>query len=154
MHATTAIRRALLALAALAAAPGCESTKSASTRENGTVVAEHAFPTGERATSTILVRQTSPKRTQVGKECTYTIDVTNLTDADLRDVTVNLEDMTNVRFVGSAPDPIKGLNGDTAWLISELPARATKTITVRARPVAAGRASNCRTARVTSRKIS
>lgn len=146
MHVTTAIRRSLIALAAFVAATGCETTKSASVRDDGTVVAEHAFPTGERATSTILVRQTSPKRTQVGKECTYTIDVTNLTDADLRDVTVNLEDMTNVRFVGSAPDPIKGLNGDTAWLISELPARATKTITVRARPVAAGRASNCLTA--------
>ena len=143
MHATNAIRLAILAAAACALGAGCETSKSASVREGGTVVAEHAFPTGERATSTILVRQTSPRRTQAGKECTYTIDVTNLTDADLREVTVNLEDMTNVRFVGSAPDPIKGLNGDTAWLIDELPARATKTITVRARPLAAGRASNC-----------
>jgi uncharacterized repeat protein (TIGR01451 family) len=134
-------------LAAGALLPACECQKNACCPlPEGYACAELAFPTGDRSTSTILVRQASPKEARAGQECNYIIDVTNLTGSTLQNVSVKLEHMDNVHVVSSWPGALKGDNGDVSWIIPELAGNATKTITVRAKPLNAGVASNCLTA--------
>lgn len=139
------VRTCLLALAPVApflAACDCPQ-RSAAAPGNGNVYAELAFPTGDRATSAILVRQSGPREVRLGKECNYTIEVQNLTRHDLQNVVVNLDDISNVQFVSSEPPPVNGHNGDMQWVLSDLPACGTKTIAIRAKPLAVGTASNC-----------
>ena len=134
----------VLALVATAAQTGCE-TKCATARD-GYTCSELAFPTGERSTSQILVCQSSPREVRVGQETEYFIDVTNLTGAGLQNVAVNMDNMSNAHIVSSWPEAVRASNGSAQWIIADLPARSTKTITVRARPTAAGTASGCITA--------
>jgi uncharacterized repeat protein (TIGR01451 family) len=138
---------ALLAPLATCAAlllPACDSAgqKTAST-EDGRTWTELAFPTGDRSTSAILVRQTGPREPVVGRECSYTIDVTNLTSGTLRNVRVNVDDLSNVQFVSSQPEHLPGTNGDISWVLSDLPPHGTRSIRIRAKPVAEGTTSNC-----------
>lgn len=141
---TSPLAAAVLALVTAAAQTGCE-TKCTTARE-GYTCSELAFPTGERSTSQILVCQSSPSEVRLGQETDYYIDVTNLTGADLQNVAVNLDNMSNARIVSSWPEAVRASNGSAQWIIAELPARSTKTITMRARPMTAGTASGCITA--------
>lgn len=133
-----------LALLATAGQTGCE-TKCATTRD-GYTCSELAFPTGERSTSQILVCQSSPREVRAGQETDYFIDVTNLTGASLQNVAVNMDNMSNAHIVSSWPEAVRASNGSAQWIIADLPARSTKTITVRARPTSAGTATGCITA--------
>ena len=95
-------------LAAGALLPACECQKNACCPlPEGYACAELAFPTGDRSTSTILVRQASPKEARAGQECNYIIDVTNLTGSTLQNVSVKLEHMDNVHVVSSWPGALK-----------------------------------------------
>lgn len=136
------LQSALVASAAFLASCNTCGTKTAAT-SNGDVYAELAFPTGDRSTSAILVRQTGPREPIAGKEYDYVIDVTNLTQGTLRNVKINLEDLSNVQFVSSAPEPVHSTNGDLSWVLSDLAPCATRSIKLRARPVSAGNTSNC-----------
>jgi uncharacterized repeat protein (TIGR01451 family) len=122
--------------------PAAKSAARASSPA-ATSVAELAFPTGDRATSAILLRQTSPSEMRVGREYDCTVDVINLTSGDLRNVVVNLENSKNVEILGSTPDSVKSPDGDVAWMLGDLPGGATKTIVVKAKAQGVGVASNC-----------
>lgn len=121
---------------------GCQSAKPA--QERGLSRSdERFFPTGDKATSSVVLRQYSPREIKVGQEYDSTIEVENLTGGTLRNVAVNLENLSNVQLVSSAPIATRGEAGDLSWLIEELPAHATRTIRMRARPTTPGVASNC-----------
>ncbi|MBL9149467.1 MAG: DUF11 domain-containing protein [Phycisphaerae bacterium] len=104
---------------------------------------ELAFPTGDKRTSTILLRQSAPSEMRVGQEYEYTIDVINLTKGDLQNVVVNSENFSNITYISSTPPFTKVGQDDLAWLIGDLPAGATKTIKVKAKANALGTATNC-----------
>ena len=109
----------------------------------GSSVSELAFPTGDRASSAILLRQTTPREMRVGREYDYTIEVVNLTSGDLQNVVVNLENSKNVQILGSTPESVRSPDGDLAWMLGDLPGGATETIVLEAKPEDAGLASNC-----------
>lgn len=123
--------------------PAAKSTTPPPAARSGTSVAELAFPTGDRASSAILLRQTTPSEMRVGREYDYTIDVINLTSGDLQNVVVNLENSSNVQILSSNPNSVKSPDGDLAWMLGDLPGGATKTITIRAKAQGVGVASNC-----------
>jgi uncharacterized repeat protein (TIGR01451 family) len=104
---------------------------------------ELAFPTGDKRTSTILLRQSAPSEMRVGQEYDYTIDVINLTNADVQNVIVNAENFSNLSYISSNPQFTKVGSDDIAWLIGDLPAHATKTIKIKAKANALGTATNC-----------
>ena len=136
----------LAAYAAAFAMAACETKQACKTNGDGTITAELAFPTGDRSTSAVLVRQCSPGEVQVGREAEYVIEVENLTRGDLQNVSVNLENMSNMRYVSANPAPVEGPNGHVSWILPELPAREMRTIRLRAVPTGAGTASSCLTA--------
>jgi len=71
-----------------------EATPAAGRRQAGdsaqaaSAQASMAFPTGDRATSTVLLTATNPGQVRVGQQYTYNLTVTNLTDAPLHNVAV------------------------------------------------------------------
>ena len=136
----------LAACAAAFAMAACETKQACKTNGDGTITAELAFPTGDRSTSAVLVRQCSPGEVQVGREAEYVIEVENLTRGDLQNVSVNLENMSNMRYVSATPAPVEGPNGHVSWILPELPAKATRSIRLRAVPTGTGTASSCLTA--------
>ena len=150
MHPSPRIVRSAAAplalLASMLALAACESKQACKTNGDGTVTAELAFPTGDRSTSAILVRQCSPGEVQVGRESEYVIEVENLSRGDLQNVSINLENMSNMRYVSSVPAPVEGPNGHVSWILPELPAKETRTIRLRAVPTGTGTASSCLTA--------
>lgn len=103
---------------------------------------ERYFPTGEQSTSAILLRQVGPTEVRVGQEYDGAIEVVNLTDVDLQNVQVNLENMSNVQLVSSNPAWTR-TNGEVVWLLTDLPAAGTQRINFRAKASAAGAATNC-----------
>ena len=56
----------------------------------------------------------------------------HLTRGDLQNVSVNLENMSNMRYVSATPAPVEGPNGHVSWILPELPAKATRSIRLRA----------------------
>ena len=103
---------------------------------------ERYFPTGAQGTSAVLLRQYSPSEVRVGEEYEGSVDVVNLTEADLQNVSVNLKNLSNVQLVSSTPEWTHS-NGEVVWTLPVLPAGRTETIRFRAKATAAGAATNC-----------
>ncbi len=103
-----------------------------------------AFPSGEKASSVILLEKIAPQQVRVGQPYQYQIKVTNLTDAALNGVTVSETLGKGFEFDASQPTtrPSDG-GGQPEWAIGELGPKESKTIraTVVAREV--GKASTC-----------
>src|SRR4051794_30677282 len=88
----------LTAALIIALASGCaasagvrptETEPAPETMEQGPPVAQNqdrmvrdtlAYPTGDRATATLLIEKIAPRQVPVGQQYSYTIRVTNLTD--------------------------------------------------------------------------
>jgi uncharacterized repeat protein (TIGR01451 family) len=109
----------------------------------GMNVTELAYPTGDKATSIILLRQSAPIEVRANSDFDYLIEVINLTGADLNNVVVNAEGFKNVSFVSSEPPFTRMGQDDGAWLIGDLPARGTKNIRIKAKAGDQGMAANC-----------
>ncbi|MFO0828662.1 MAG: hypothetical protein U0572_11010 [Phycisphaerales bacterium] len=104
---------------------------------------ELAYPTGDKATATILLRQSAPSEMRVGQEYEYTIDVVNLTRADLQNVQVSSEHFSNLTYVSSTPAFTQLGKDQISWIIGDLPACGSKQILIKAKANALGTATNC-----------
>lgn len=131
-----------------------------------------AYPTGDRATSALLVEVTAPKEVQVGRNFNYTIRVTNLTkNLILEEVSLHQE--TGEGFSIERAEPSKGQgegkadqkenekkeqaddqkqadqnrskhgNAENAWDVGRLEPGQSKTIQVTALGDQEGLAKNC-----------
>ena len=101
-----------------------------------------ALPTGNEATSAILVERSSPSEVVVGQVTEYMIKVTNLTNTTLKSVTVNDQCLENFAIKESSPGG-KQAGGVTTWDLGDLGPRESKTITVRGTPLKAGSFTSC-----------
>ncbi len=135
------VATAVLAGFGLSCLTACESPAPRATP--GAVAAnERYFPTGELTTSAILLRQSTPGEVRVGQEYDGSIEVKNLTDVELQNIVVNLDNLSNVQFISSSPEWTRK-NGEVRWDLPVLPASGTEVIRFRAKAMAAGSASNC-----------
>jgi uncharacterized repeat protein (TIGR01451 family) len=123
-----------------AAAPRATPTVAATGNNE---VTELAYPTGEKATSAILLRQTAPREIRANSEYEYTIDVINLTRGNLQNVVVNADNLSNLTYVSSTPAFTKAADGDTMWAIGDLGGGEMRTIKIKAKADKVGTASNC-----------
>jgi len=103
-----------------------------------------AYPTGDRATSTLLVEVATPARMAVGRNYDYQIRVTNLTK------NLTLENVGVFQTVGegfavesSEPKPAKSEAGLASWSIPKLGPGEAATIKVNALGERVGTASSC-----------
>lgn len=136
---------AVAAASALALLAGCETAKKPAEPTEVARGNERYFPTGDRTTSSVLLRQFSPSEIRVGQEYDSTIEVVNLTNGTLRNVSVNLESLANTQYISATPAATRSESGDLSWLIADIPAAGMREIKLRAKAVAPGVASNCLT---------
>lgn len=140
---TVAVAALLLLPAVLPAVLPMGCTQPQPRAKPGAVASgERYFPTGDHSTSAVLLRQYSPSEVRVGEEYDGSIEVVNLTEADLQNVSVNLKNISNVQLVRSSPEWTHS-NGEVVWILPVLPAARTEVIRFRAKANAAGAATNC-----------
>lgn len=104
---------------------------------------ELAFPTGDKATSAILLRQRAPSSVKANSEYDINLDVINLTGGTLQNVVVTAESLSNLGYLSSVPPYSKSADGDALWAIGDLGPNATKTIVIKGKADKVGVASNC-----------
>lgn len=110
----------------------------------GMVKSAVALPTGDRATSGLLIEKVAPASVTLNKSFDYTITVTNLTDVDLSNV--QIMDMPPSTFKLSSADPRADVSeGKLTWSLGNMPARSSKTITISGSASAIGTLTNCAT---------
>lgn len=101
-----------------------------------------AFPTGNEATSAILLERTTPSEVVVGQQVEYKICVCNLTSMKLTGVVVSDECLDNFKISESSPGgTLRGTT--TSWNLGDLAAGECKTITVRGTALKAGTFTSC-----------
>ncbi|HAI12195.1 MAG TPA: hypothetical protein DCM28_10860 [Phycisphaerales bacterium] len=100
------------------------------------------WPTGNLATSSILVEKCAPSTVQVGMPFDFTIKVKNLTGVALKNVIVkdDVPSSFNVSAVSIKPNTS---GNNMVWNFGVLPAGAEKTIVITGTPTAAGKLENC-----------
>lgn len=109
----------------------------------GETVVSQAFPTGELASSALVVYTIMPQEVRVNQPYEYRIQVCNLTSGELQNVVVVHENQNNFELVSASPAPSRGPNGNPQWVLGTLGANESQVITVTARAGSTGISSNC-----------
>jgi uncharacterized repeat protein (TIGR01451 family) len=117
---------------------GCEPIVGA----DETVVTQ-AFPTGEMASSAIVVHTVMPREVRVNQPYEYQLQVCNLTNTELQNVVVTGESTNNLEIMSAEPDPSRGPNGNPQWVLGALGPSEMEIITVTGRATESGISSNC-----------
>lgn len=100
-----------------------------------------AFPTGDPATSAVLVHQVMPNEVRLGKPFSAEYHVTNLS-GPLEEVILFLDNASNLKIQSSVPAGIPQGN-KMAWAVGPMGACETKIVKVTAVSDQLGTASNC-----------
>ncbi len=100
------------------------------------------FPTGDRATSALMLYQVMPEQVRRGAEFNYQYHVTNITQGTLQNVALTLESQSNLEVVSANPAPMTG-QGGSVWSIGELGPCETRVINVTAVADSVGSAGDC-----------
>ncbi len=109
----------------------------------GMNISPMAFPTGDVATSAVLVHQVVPAQVRAGSNYTYELHVTNITAGTLQNVVVHNEGAQNLTVVSSDPAAAKGNNGDSMWMLGDLSPCQTKVIKITGKADKVGTSSSC-----------
>jgi len=112
-------------------------------REGANTITRMAFPTGNAATSVVMMEKKYPSEVQVGSPFEYLIDVTNLTDCPLDDVLVTDVIPSTLKFVASAPQAQIGQDGTAKWALGKMAGKETKTIRVQVSATGTGPHTYC-----------
>lgn len=102
-----------------------------------------AFPTGDVATSALLIKTVMPAQVRAGSSYTYEIQATNLTGGTLQNVVVNSGSYSNLAISASEPAGTKNAAGDFVWALGDLAPKATRTIKVTATAANVGKSGSC-----------
>lgn len=104
--------------------------------------AQMYFPTGDRATSALLVEQVMPREVRLGQDYDYEIRVTNITRSVLQNVVVTSDSVDNFAVSSSTPSGNRG-EGGMQWALGDLNPGETKVIRVSGKPERVGVSSAC-----------
>ena len=104
-----------------------------------------ALPTGDRATSSLLVEANAPSRIAVGRAYEYQIKLTNLTkNLVLEDIVVRQDLGEHLAVERSEPESAKtDKKGEKTWMMSRLAPGESRSIKVQALGEEVGSASSC-----------
>ena len=100
-------------------------------RDAGMVRTEMAYPTGDKATSVVLLERFMPDETRVGQAFDYTVRLTNLTDMEIRDLVLTEQLPAGLDVTGVEPQPESRGDGTLTWKWANLAARGSRTLRVR-----------------------
>ena len=112
-----------------------------------TVAAGHtasamAFPSGDPATSALLLHLIMPDEVNRNQNFEYQYHVTNTTSATLQDVVLSLESLLNLDIKSATPAAAAN-DGGVAWRLGDIGPRQTKIIKVQASASQLGMTTNC-----------
>ncbi len=125
-HRRLARRLVVLCLFAVVGVDWCNAQRTEG--REGYARQTFAFPTGDRATSVILLERSAPAEIRVGQPFTYALQVTNLTRLEIEDVTVT-EEFAPAFQVGSiVPEPAQANGRRATWRWAKLGPQETKDI--------------------------
>lgn len=130
------------------AQPAASSGRGSSYRPNvgaGWGMSSMAFPTGDEATSALLVHQVMPKEVRAGAPYNSEIHVTNLTNGTLQNVNVNASGFDNYAVTSSTPAGTAG-GGGMMWNLGDLGPRQTQVIKLSGNAGKIGSSGHCVTA--------
>lgn len=108
----------------------------------GLTTAQMAIPTGDVASSVVLLETITPAEVYVNEMVDYEIKVTNLTDCDM-DVVLLSTIPGNFELKGSAPQAQINKDGEATWDLGRLAGKETKSVKVRGVPNQAGAFVSC-----------
>ena len=149
----------ILALSAMVALAGCQTSQTSQAApepvtapapapapvmapQSGTVSAMIAIPTGDKATSGMLIEKVAPAEVSAGQTFTYSIVVTNLTKVSLQDVTVT-DKLPDDYKLDSADPRAEVSSGQLIWNLGTLAPREARKITVTGSGSKVGTLTNC-----------
>ena len=89
------------------------------------------YPTGDRATSSLMVRKVLPTEVGLNQPFDYTIEVTNLTGEPIDGVVLNEPLPDHLQIQSSNPEPDSESGGEARWNLN-LPANGVRVINVTA----------------------
>jgi uncharacterized repeat protein (TIGR01451 family) len=120
------------------------ATCPAVTTKGDLVTSSMAVPTGDRATSCLLLERTAPAEVTLGKAYEYTIDVINLTNCPLDDVVIT-DRLTGggFEFQSSTPEATLLPDGTGQRNLGTNPAKGSQQIRVQGVANQAGDISQC-----------
>ena len=106
-------------------------------------VSSQAFPTGEVASSALMVYTIMPKEVRLNQPYEYQVQVCNLTSANLQNVVVSHENSSNLQIISSNPAASRGADGTPQWILGSLGPNESQIITVVGKATSMGISSNC-----------
>lgn len=92
---------------------------------------EMAIPTGDKATSVILIERRVPTEVRARAVFEYDLRLTNLTKRELRDVTLSEHFPPNFKAQALDPRPVSDESGVSTWRFTRLAPGATEWIKIR-----------------------
>jgi uncharacterized repeat protein (TIGR01451 family) len=93
-----------------------------------------AYPTGDKRTSSLLIEQVSPAEVRVGRELTYQIKITNLTNDPVRGILLRSRPLDGMRVLGSSAATRPIGDGQIVYDVGDLGPREFTTVDVRTIP--------------------
>ena len=99
--------------------------------ENGFVTARLAFPTGDRATSVVLLERVAPAVVPIGEDFGYQLRVSNLTALPLDNVAVTETLGDGFVLASSTPLAVSVRDGQAVWVFERLEPHEQQVIAVR-----------------------
>ena len=102
------------------------------------------YPTGERSSSSLLVRKQLPTEVGLNKPFDYVIEVTNLTDEEIDGVVVNEPVPDHLELQSATPEPSSQAGGEAKWNLNLGPGEV-QTINVTAMATEAKPIRQCST---------
>ncbi|OGV62861.1 MAG: hypothetical protein A3K19_26135 [Lentisphaerae bacterium RIFOXYB12_FULL_65_16] len=112
------------------------------TQQGDLLSVEQAIPTGDKASSVLLLTKQAPAEVSVGQPYEYVLIVENLTDCRVDNVVVRDTIPQNVVLDSSAPQA-RLANNVAEWDMGSLEAKESKTIRMKASATATGKYTNC-----------
>jgi uncharacterized repeat protein (TIGR01451 family) len=132
LHTTASVCLAAVVLLAL---PGCTTTNAEPSAPAPQAKAERkantmAFPTGDKATSAVLLEKRMPEQIFMGKSFGYSMVVTNLTDLTLEAIRISETLPENFTLSGSSPYEAVMQGATAVWTIPSIPPHGSVTLDI------------------------
>lgn len=136
--------KVIIALAAVSVLAGCTTAHQTPVSSSGKNVAY--YPVNNRAAAELSVQKNLPLSVRAGEEFSYDILLSNLTDEDLRNVSLVERINPSFKFIGSTPKAQMNSSGNMAqWTMPVLGAGESKKVTVNGSVNQVGTFKNCAT---------
>ncbi len=104
-----------------------------------------AFPTGNVATSVLLVERMFPAEIYAGQPFDYELKVTNLTDLSLREVVLADYCASNFKLTSSTPEATSANPPHYTWRLGDMDPKSSKTVKIKGLATGAGSITSCAT---------